>query len=91
MSYYQVTIESPGYPGNYPDKVRCTWKIKVPAKEEVHMWCETFDVKKGDRLSVYNIYVLKVFSLCIFRSRRQESSHSTEPLLRVLVTLFLPK
>ena len=48
----QVTIETPNYPGNYPDKAKCNWKIKVPAGEEVHVWCETFDVVKGDFLRV---------------------------------------
>jgi hypothetical protein len=47
-----VTIETPNYPSNYPDKARCTWKIKVPAGEEVHIWCETFDIKRGDKLMV---------------------------------------
>ena len=48
----QVTIETPNYPGNYPDKAKCNWKIKVPANEEVHIWCETFDLLKGDFLRV---------------------------------------
>ena len=26
--------------------------IRVPANEEVHVWCETFDVAKGDSLRV---------------------------------------
>ena len=47
-----MTIETPNYPGNYPDKAKCNWKIKVPAGEEVHIWCETFDVAKGDFLRV---------------------------------------
>ena len=53
----QVTIETPNYPGNYPDKAKCNWKIKVPANEEVHIWCETFDLVRKDflRVSVKNI------------------------------------
>ena len=27
-------------------------QIRVPANEEVHVWCETFDVAKGDSLRV---------------------------------------
>merc|ERR1712226_344231 len=46
----EVTLESPNCPGNYPDKAKCNWKIKVPANEEVHIWCETFDLLKGDYL-----------------------------------------
>ena len=58
----QVTIETPNYPGNYPDKAKCNWKIKVPANEEMHIWCETFDLLKGDflrvsvRISVYQLH-----------------------------------
>ena len=48
----QVTIETPNYPENYPNKAKCSWRIKVPANEEVHIWCETFDLLKGDFLSV---------------------------------------
>ena len=53
---HQVTIETPNYPENYPNKAKCNWKIKVPANEEVHIWCETFDLLKGDflRVSVKN-------------------------------------
>merc|ERR1712012_298765 len=48
----EVTIETPNYPKNYPNKAKCNWKIKVPAKEVVHIWCENFDVRKGDFLRV---------------------------------------
>merc|ERR1711963_151326 len=48
----EVTIETPNYPANYPDRAKCNWKIRVPANEEVHVWCETFDVAKGDSLRV---------------------------------------
>merc|ERR1712107_487775 len=48
----EVTIETPNYPENYPNKAKCNWKIKVPANEEVHIWCETFDLLKGDFLRV---------------------------------------
>jgi len=46
----EVTIETPNYPENYPNKAKCSWKIGVPADEEVHVWCETFDLAKGDTL-----------------------------------------
>merc|ERR1712004_351956 len=46
----EVTIETPNYPDNYPNKAKCSWKIGVPADEEVHVWCETFDLAKGDTL-----------------------------------------
>merc|ERR1719153_1582795 len=51
----EVTIETPNYPENYPDKAKCNWKIKVPANEEVHIWCETFDLLKGDFLRVKGV------------------------------------
>ena len=51
----QVTIETPNYPGNYPDKAKCNWKIKVPANEEVHIWCETFDLVRKDFLRVRSV------------------------------------
>merc|ERR1711963_1299512 len=41
---------TPNYPENYPNKAKCSWKIGVPAEEEVHVWCETFDLAKGDTL-----------------------------------------
>merc|ERR1712037_630634 len=37
------------------DKAKCNWKIKVPAGEEVHIWCETFDVAKGDFLRIKGV------------------------------------
>merc|ERR1712071_318256 len=51
----EVTIETPNYPENYPDKARCNWKIKVSANEEVHIWCETFDILKGDFLRIKRV------------------------------------
>ena len=51
----QVTIETPNFPENYPDKAKCNWKIKVPANEEVHIWCETFDLVRKDFLRVRSV------------------------------------
>merc|ERR1719458_717091 len=51
----EVTLESPNYPENYPNKAKCNWKIKVPANEEVHIWCETFDLLKGDFLRIKGV------------------------------------
>merc|ERR1719209_2667929 len=51
----EVTLESPNYPENYPNKAKCNWKIKVPANEEVHIWCETFDLLKGDFLRIKRV------------------------------------
>ena len=35
-----------------PWSVNKSYHIRVPANEEVHVWCETFDVAKGDSLRV---------------------------------------
>merc|ERR1712212_875627 len=51
----EVTIETPNFPENYPNKAKCNWKIRVPAGEEVHIWCETFDVAKGDFLRIKRV------------------------------------
>merc|ERR1712088_960969 len=51
----EVTLESPNFPENYPNKAKCNWKIKVPAGEEVHIWCETFDIAKGDFLRIKRV------------------------------------
>ena len=50
-----MTIETPNFPENYPDKAKCNWKIKVPANEEVHIWCETFDLVRKDFLRVRSV------------------------------------
>merc|ERR1711971_572431 len=51
----EVTIETPNFPENYGNKAKCNWKIKVPANEEVHIWCETFDLLKGDFLRIKGV------------------------------------
>ena len=54
---HQVTIETPNYPKNYPNKAKCNWKIMVPAGEEVHIWCENFNIVRGDFLRVSGKYL----------------------------------
>merc|ERR1719491_100145 len=51
----EVTIETPNFPANYPNKAKCNWNIRVPAGEEVHIWCESFDIKRGDKLWIKGI------------------------------------
>ena len=34
------------------DHMHMKTNISVPADEEVHVWCETFDLAKGDTLRV---------------------------------------
>ena len=64
---HQVTIETPNYPKNYPNKAKCNWKIKVPAGEEVHIWCENFDVVRGDFLRVSGKKFSFGFSTAVIR------------------------
>jgi len=47
-----TAIESPGYPSNYPDKSKCSWKIRVPASSQVSVYCEYFNLVKGDFLRI---------------------------------------
>ena len=53
-----VAIQTPNYPDNYPDRSRCRWFFDVPAGAELSLFCETFDVKRGDRFCIedYNNY-----------------------------------
>jgi len=43
-----VTLESPNYPGKYPNNVDCSWEVVFPAGSEVFFSCESFRVKRGD-------------------------------------------
>ena len=47
-----TSIETPGYPSNYPDRSKCSWKIQVPAKSHVSVYCEYFNLLKGDFLRI---------------------------------------
>ena len=49
-----VAIETPNYPNNYPDgrDSRCRWSFDVPAGAELSLYCETFDVKRGDKFCI---------------------------------------
>merc|ERR1719504_606037 len=51
----EVTIETPNFPEKYGNRAKCNWRIKVPANEEVHIWCETFDLLKGDFLRIKGV------------------------------------
>merc|ERR1711890_150877 len=48
----EVTLESPNYPGRYPNKALCKWVLVVPAGEEVQVYCESFHVKRGTFLGL---------------------------------------
>ena len=54
----EVTLASPekGRAGKYPNNVDCSWKLVIPADETVEIWCEYFDVRRGDFLEFVNVY-----------------------------------
>ena len=47
-----VSIETPNYPQNYPNKKRCKWSIKIPKESTVYIYCESFNLEKGDYLRI---------------------------------------
>merc|ERR1712002_83493 len=48
----EVTLESPNYPDQYPNRAKCKWVPVVPAGEEVQVYCESFNVERGDFLRI---------------------------------------
>jgi len=48
----EVTLESPNYPGPYPNRAECRWTLMVPAGKEVQVYCESFHVERGDILRI---------------------------------------
>ena len=47
-----VSIETPNYPEAYPNKARCKWTIKIPKESTVYIYCESFNLEKGDYLRI---------------------------------------
>ena len=47
-----ATIESTNYPGQYPHGEKCKWQLEVPSNSEVSLFCDSFDVKRGDFLQI---------------------------------------
>jgi len=47
-----VSIETPNYPEPYPNKKRCKWSIKIPKESTVYIYCEQFNLEKGDYLRI---------------------------------------
>merc|ERR1712127_790240 len=52
----EATIESPGYPRRYPANEQCSWNLNVPAGLQVEVWCERFDIKRGDSLEIVGVF-----------------------------------
>ena len=49
-----VSIQTPRYPRKYPNgrRGRCSWFFSLPAMTEVSMVCDSFRVRRGDRLCI---------------------------------------
>ena len=47
-----VSFETPNYPEPYPNKKRCKWTIKIPKESTVYIYCEQFNLEKGDYLRI---------------------------------------
>eukprot|EP00493_Phyllostaurus_siculus_P008457 UN08562 len=47
-----VSFETPNYPEAYPNKKRCKWTIKIPKESTVCIYCEQFNLEKGDYLRI---------------------------------------
>ena len=47
-----VSIETPNYPEAYPNKAKCKWTIKIPKESTVYIYCESFNLEKGDFLRI---------------------------------------
>ena len=50
-----VSIQTPRYPKKYRKNSACTWDIDIPADSKVTIYCETFDLKKGDYFTIGDI------------------------------------
>ena len=54
-----AVIETPNYgkkgrKGRYPNNFECKWDIEIPASSELLMWCEFFQVRRGDYLYIFD-------------------------------------
>ena len=60
-----AAIQTPNYPDKYPNgrRGRCRWYFDVPAGADLSLFCETFDVRRGDRFCIedYNNYEYRCF------------------------------
>merc|ERR1719189_318282 len=50
-----VSIQTPRYPKKYRKNSACTWDIDIPADSKVTIYCETFDLKRGDYFTIGDI------------------------------------
>ena len=74
----QVTLESPNFPRRYPNRANCRWTLTVPAGDEVTVWCEKFNIRKGDSLQVTYGGLEGCVRFCLFISCSYERfSHAS--------------
>merc|ERR1719228_2516798 len=53
LSEGDVILESPNYPGLYPNREKCKWLLRTDTVEDVYVSCESFDVLRRDFLKIW--------------------------------------
>merc|ERR1711962_290683 len=53
LSEGDVILESPNYPGLYPNREKCKWLLRTGSVDDVYVSCESFDVLRKDFLKIW--------------------------------------
>merc|ERR1712240_14175 len=53
LSEGDVILESPNYPGLYPNREKCKWLLRTDTVDDVYVSCESFDVLRRDYLKIW--------------------------------------
>merc|ERR1719228_259670 len=53
LSEGDVILESPNYPGLYPNREKCKWLLRTGSVDDVYVSCESFDVLRRDFLKIW--------------------------------------
>merc|ERR1712180_314544 len=53
LSEGDVILESPNYPGLYPNREKCKWLLRTDTVDDVYVSCESFDVLRRDFLKIW--------------------------------------
>merc|ERR1712180_11041 len=53
LSEGDVILESPNYPGQYPNREKCKWLLRTDTVDDVYVSCESFDVLRRDYLKIW--------------------------------------
>jgi len=54
LSEGDVILESPNYPGLYPNREKCKWLLRTDTVDDVYVSCESFDVLRRDFLKIWS-------------------------------------